>query len=397
MKYKMLFSILVILGLSLYPLNVSIAEEGVTDTEIHIGQWGPQTGPAAAWGSVARGTQAYFEMINASGGIHGRKIVYHRFDDAYNPAKTRAGVKKLQEGTGIFTWVGGIGTSTGLAVKNYLMERKIPWISPSSGSKQFTFPPERYLFAAYPLYYSEARTLVKYAVVTLKKKTVAIIYLNDEYGKNALKGAQEETTSQGYDLVAAIPVEVGDTDFKPHVMELKKAGADVVLLWTTVSGAIRIIGTSKAMGFKPQFMSTSTCSDFPFMMTVSKGLWEGVICTTFGELSTSGHPLLKRYKKDVFDVYASKKERWGIFYYAGIIYAEPLVEALRRCGRDLTRENLVRELEGLRHFKGIGPELNYAPFDPDDPYCRQGANASFIIQCLSDGTAKQLTSWIITK
>jgi len=74
----------------------SSAEEGVTDTEIHIGQWGPQTGPAAPWGSVARGTDAYFKMINAQGGIHGRKIIHHMFDDGYNPAKTRAGVRSFR-------------------------------------------------------------------------------------------------------------------------------------------------------------------------------------------------------------------------------------------------------------------------------------------------------------
>jgi ABC-type branched-subunit amino acid transport system substrate-binding protein len=78
------------------------AEEGVTDTEIHIGEWGPQTGPAAPWGAVARGTAAYCKMINAQGGIHGRKLIHHMFDDQYNPAKTKAGVKELQEGTGIF-------------------------------------------------------------------------------------------------------------------------------------------------------------------------------------------------------------------------------------------------------------------------------------------------------
>ena len=91
---------------------------GGVDTEIHIGQWGPQTGPAAPWGAVARGTDAYFKMINAEGGINGRKLVHHYFDDAYNPAKTLAGVKQLQEDVGIFAWVSGVGslTDTGIPV-----------------------------------------------------------------------------------------------------------------------------------------------------------------------------------------------------------------------------------------------------------------------------------------
>ena len=122
MKKKLLSILLaaaMVFGISFY----AVAEEGVTDTEIHIGQWGPQTGPAAAWGSVARGTDAYFKMINDEGGINGRKLVLHMFDDGYNPAKTKAGVKELQEGTGMFAWVSGVGTATGLAVKDYLMEK----------------------------------------------------------------------------------------------------------------------------------------------------------------------------------------------------------------------------------------------------------------------------------
>jgi ABC-type branched-subunit amino acid transport system substrate-binding protein len=374
----------------------AMAEEGVTDTEIHIGQWGPQTGPAAAWGSVARGTDAYFKMINAAGGIHGRKLVHHMFDDGYNPAKTKAGVKELQEGKGMFAWVSGVGSSPGLAVKDYLMDRKIPWVGPSAGSLHWITPPQKYLFAVYPLYYTEAKTLVRYAVKTLGKKRVAVAFQNDEYGKNGLKGALEELAAHDLKPVALVPVEIKDTDMKPHVMKLRRSNADMVLLWTSVGHAVRLVGTCKAMQFTPQFMSTSTCSDFPLMIHISKGLWEGVICATFGELPDSDDPLLVKYKNEAYGKFAAPKERWGLFYYAGIVFAEPLVEAIKRCGRDLTRERLVKELEGLQNFKGIGPVVNYKAFDPRDPSSRQGTNATFLVQCLKDGKAKKLTDWMVT-
>lgn len=370
------------------------AEEGVTDTEIHIGQWGPQTGPAAAWGAVARGTGDYFKWINENGGIHGRKIVYHMFDDGYNPAKTKAGVKELQEGTGIFAWVAGVGTSTGLAVKDYLMEKKVPWIGPSAGSMHWVSPPEKYLFSVYPLYFYEAKTLVKYAVKTLGKKRIAIAYLNDEYGKNGLEGMIEELKSHGLEPVAQVPVEAKDEDLKPHVMELKKAEADTVLLWTTVGHSVRIVGTAKAMGFAPQFMGSSTTSDFVFMNYISKGLWENVICTTFGPVTTSDHPLIVKYKAEIFDKYAPKEERYGQFYTAGITYAEPLIEGLKRTGRDLTRENFVAQMEGIKGFQSLGPEINFKPYDKNDIYCRQGTNTSFLIQALPNGETKILTDWI---
>jgi len=385
----LLSGVIVLLGL----VAGVAAEEGVTDTEIHIGQWGPQTGPAAAWGSVARGTDAYFKMLNERGGIHGRKIVYHMFDDAYNPAKTKAGVKELQEGVGIFAWVSGVGTAPGLAVRDYLMERKVPWVGPSAGSRHWIDPPYEYLFAVYPLYELEAKALCRYAVANMGKKKVAIIYQNDDYGKGGLKGAEEELALFGMELVAAVPVNITDSDLKPHVMELKKSGAEVVLLWTTVKHAVMTVGISKAMRFTPQFMSTSTCSDFPLMMYISKGAWEGVIAATFAELPDSGYPLLQTYKQEAFDQYAAKDERWGLFYYAGIAFAEPLVEAIRRCGRDLTRERFVQEMEGLQDFKGISGKISYKPFVAGDMSCRQGQKQTFLVECLADGKAKRLTDW----
>ena len=385
----LLSGVIVLLGL----VTGVAAEEGVTDTEIHIGQWGPQTGPAAAWGSVARGTDAYFKMLNERGGIHGRKIVYHMFDDAYNPAKTKAGVKELQEGVGIFAWVSGVGTAPGLAVRDYLMERKVPWVGPSAGSRHWIDPPYEYLFAVYPLYELEAKALCRYAVANMGKKKVAIIYQNDDYGKGGLKGAEEELALFGMELVAAVPVNITDSDLKPHVMELKKSGAEVVLLWTTVKHAVMTVGISKAMRFTPQFMSTSTCSDFPLMMYISKGAWEGVIAATFAELPDSGYPLLRTYKQEAFDQYAAEGERWGLFYYAGIAFAEPLVEAIRRCGRDLTRERFVQEMEGLQDFKGISGKISYKPFVAGDMSCRQGQTQTFLVECLADGSAKRLTDW----
>lgn len=368
------------------------AEEGVTDTEIHIGQWGPQTGPAAPWGAVARGTGVLFDMINAEGGIHGRKIVYHMFDDGYNPAKTKAGVKELQESVGIFAWACGVGTACGLSVKDYLMERKIPWVGPAAGSLHWISPPEKELFAVYPLYYIEAKALCNYAVDILGKKRVAIAYQNDDYGKNGLEGARKELAKFGLDLVAAVPVEKADTDMKPHVMALKKAEADMVLLWVTPVHAVKILGTGTAMQFKPQWMSTSTCSDFPLMYTISKGLWKDVIVANFAELPGSGDPLMLKYR-EAYSKFAAKDERWGVFFYAGIGFVEPMVEGIKRCGRELTRERFVKEMEGIQNFKGIFGQISYKPYDRNDPMSRQGQKEVFLSQCLENGESKQLTNW----
>jgi ABC-type branched-subunit amino acid transport system substrate-binding protein len=409
MKKKSLWVLVAIAAMVFGLMFNAMAEEGVTDTEIHIGQWGPQTGPAAPWGAVARGTDAYFKMINAEGGIHGRKLIHHYFDDGYNPAKTKAGVKQLQEEIGMFAWVSGVGTAPGLAVEDYLMERKIPWISPSTGSAHWVDPPKKNLFTIYPLYSGDAQVLVRYAAQDMGLKRIAITYQNDDYGKLGLVGAQKQMTKEGMKLVAEIPVNVADTDMKPHIMALRKANADAVLLFVTPGHLARLIGTGKAMKFEPQWMTTTTCGDVPLMMYITKGLYAGTILASFGmldptavgignveDVNNSTLPLLKKYYEDAFKKYAAKDERWGLTFAAGIAYAEPLVEGLRRAGRNLTREGFVKQMEGIRNFQGIMGRVNYKPFNPKDPSCRLGQNEVFISQATADGKYKVLTDWIKT-
>lgn len=386
----------------------AFCEEGVTDTEIHIGQWGPQTGPAAPWGAVARGTDAYFKMINAQGGIHGRKLIHHYFDDAYNPAKTKAGVKQLQEQEGMFCWVSGVGTAPGLAVVDYLMDRKIPWYGPSAGSRHWVDPPHKYLFNIYPLYLGDAQVLCKYAVEKMGKKRIGIAYQNDDYGKQGLEGAAYQLAQYDMKLAETVPVAATETDMIPHIMKLKKADVDTVLLFVTPGIVARMIGTGKAMKFDPQWMSTTTCGDFPLMMAITKGAYAGVITASFGIIDPVGNvgkvltmadmsDRLKMYKTEAYDKFAAKDERWGYTFCAGIAYAEPLVEALKRCGRDLTREKLVSELEKFDSFQGLMAPINYEPFDPKDPLCRVGQDQVFLQQCTADGGAKILTEWMKTK
>jgi branched-chain amino acid transport system substrate-binding protein len=409
MKKNLLFVFAVAVVMIFALTFTASAEEGVTDTEIHIGQWGPQTGPAAPWGAVARGTDAYFKMINAEGGIHGRKLVHHYFDDGYNPAKTIAGVKQLQEEIGMFAWVSGVGTAPGLAVKDYLMEKKIPWIGPSAGSRHWIQPPQKYLFNTYPLYLGDAQLLCKYAVETMGFKKLAIAYQNDDYGKQGLEGANKQLAKYGLKLVEEIPVNVADTDMKPHIMKLKNTEAEAVLLFVMPGGVARLIGTGKAMQFNPQWLSTTTCGDHPLMMAITKGLYAGTISAAFGmmdpkaigignkeDANNPSLPLLAKYKKDAFGKFAAKEERWGMTFAAGIGFVEPFVEALKRAGRDLTREKLVAELEKIQNFKGIMGNVSFKPFDPNDPLCRIGQQEVFLVRAEADGTSTILTDWYTT-
>lgn len=362
---------------------------GVTDTEIHIGQWGPQTGPAAPWGAVARGTGVLFEMINEQGGIHGRKIVYHMFDDQYNPAKTKAGVKELVEkDPGVFGFAAGVGTAPGLAVKDYLMKNNKIWVGPSAGSLHWITPPQKNLFAVYPLYYDEAQILVRYMVTKENKKKIAIIYANDEYGKNGLRGAQLELKKQGLKPVLEVPVGRADRDLKSHVMKLKKSGADTVLMWVNPTHAVITLKTAAAMKFAPQWVTSSTLSDIPLMNKITGGLWKNIIFAGMIEDPDSQSPYMNKYR-DAFKKFAKKGERWGVFFLAGIGFVEPMIQGFKKAGRNLTTGSFIKAMESIKNFKGIMGKVSYSKDK------RQGCTETYVAKSGPKGMKTiRLTPWM---
>lgn len=358
---------------------------GVTDTEILIGQWCPQTGPAALWGAVARGTGVYFDLINEEGGIHGRKIKYFLRDDSYNPMKTKAIGKEFLEEIGVFAVVGGVGTSTGMAVRDYLMENKVPWVGPPSGSANWTVPMQKYLFALYPRYTDEGYVLTQYAVEKMGKKNIAFFYQNDDYGKEGLKGAKNYLEKKGMKIAEEVPVEPQDTDLKSHVLKLKESNADAVILWVLPKHAAIVLGTSMAAGFKPQWIACSTLSDSTLMHKVTKGLWEGVVYANFLDMES---PLVKKYL-DAQKKFAPKEQETGVFFVAGFLFAEPLVEGLRRAGKDLNPDSFVKAMESIQHWNDwLGHDCTFGPNE------RQGMKSVFLSKCGEGGKPVKISDWL---
>lgn len=361
---------------------------GVTDTEVLIGQWGPQTGPAALWGAVARGTGVFFDLVNEEGGIHGRKIKYFLRDDAYQPAKTKAIAKEFVESLGIFAVASGVGTAGGMAARDYLMENKVPWVGPSTGSKHWTQPLQKYLFAVYPRYSNEAFLLTEYIVEKLGKKKIAIFYQNDDYGKEGMEGVKEYADKAGIKLVAEVPVEVTDSDLKSHALKLKESGADAVILWILPKHAAMILGQAKAIGYEPQWVASSTLSDAPLMFKLTKGLWDGVVFANF--LSTES-PLAKKYL-EAQKKFAPSEQYTGIFFLAGFVFVEPMVEGLRRAGRDLNPESFVKAMETIRNWNDwLGHDCTFTPED------HQGMKSVYLAKCGPDGNPVKITDWLTYK
>lgn len=336
-------------------------ERGFDDKEIRIGQWGPQTGPAAPWGAVARGSKLVFDLVNEEGGIAGRKIKYFIRDDQYNPSQTVAGVKELVERHGMFAFVGGVGTACGQSVLKYLLENKIIWISPCSGAPVFYKPHNPYLWNMWPSYENDASVIAKFAIETKKYKKIAMFYQNDDYGLAALDSVKYRLSKNKMELVAAVPVEPVERDLSSQIQKLKASGAEAVIAFVAPTQAAIALRTGATLDFKTQWMHSYNLSDYELMNKITDGLWakEGVITSAFTQQPYADNALTKKY------VEATKRlaptERWGIFYMAGVVVAEPLVHVLKKVGKNLSTEAVKKELDSLTNFQGVGPKVTWRP------------------------------------
>ena len=310
---------------------------GTTDTEIKIGSFGPLTGPAALWGNIMKGMDAYFKMINEEGGINGRQITFIMKDDAYDPSRTVPGVRSLVQRDEVFAFVGGIGTAPCMSVMDYIVEENIPWISPITGATHWSIPLKNNIFSVLPYYIDEAIIQTQYAIEKLGAQKIGIIYQNDDVGKSALVGARSVLKTKGMDFVAEVPVEITDTDLNSHIARLKDSGADVVLLWTLPRQGVITVTSANVIGYKPQWIASFILSDMALMHDLTKGAWKGVI---FGTFATPPYDYtnkkIVKYKAALAKYYPDV--RWGVFSFAGFMYGEPFIEGLKRCGKDLTRK-----------------------------------------------------------
>ena len=391
LKRILVFFSLLILTISLIPTPASAQKvRGVTDTEILIGQWGPQTGPAAPWGAVARGTDLLCKIVNEEGGIHGRKFKYFLRDDAYQPAKTKAIAKEFVEDIGVFAIIGGVGVATGMTARDYLMENQVFWFAPVTGVYEWIRPFQKYLFAVYPLYDDEAYNLTDYLYEKLGLKKIAMFYQNDDYGKQGVMGVERYLKDKNINLVAKVSAEVTDRDLSTHALKLKDSGAEAVVMWAMPTHAALILGETAKIGFKPQWATSNTLSDSALMMQITKGLWAGMIHSNFVELPDSNLPLMVKYRE--WHKKLAPQERWGVFYLAGLVFIEPFFEGVKRAGKNLNNDTLMKALEGIKDFRGIGGPLSYSPTE------RQGAKHVFYGKVKPDGSIERITDWVkITK
>ncbi len=398
-KVALFTMLLVALCVSWSPADSIAANPGFDDKEIRVAQFGPQTGPAAPWGAVARGAGLLFQVVNEEGGIHGRKIKYFSRDDQYNPAQTAAIVKDLVERHGIFSFTGGVSSAGGNAVKGYLAENKVLWVTPGSaavnsqpnGDIETIADPYRYY--SYPLFQDEASILTKYLVEKMRFKKIGFLYQNDSYGKAGLAGCLQRLATYNMKLTDAIPVEPTDKDLASQILRFKSSGAEAVFMWVSPTLGAIAVKTAANVGFKTQWVSCDGLSDYPLMNKITGGLWEGVITGAFVPPPDSPDPLVVKYQKAAQRL--APEERWGVFFMGGIQFAEPLVEALRLVGPKLSTEACIEKLNTFNNWKGLGGAITW------NKNRHQGTDSVQIHKCgpggksimLQDWTSNELATW----
>lgn len=327
------------------------ADPGVTDTELHIGQFAAYTGPASFWGIGQRDSAAiYFDEVNAAGGVNGRKLRFTTEDDECKPAKVVSVVRRLI-GAGVFAIFGGNCSNVVPVGLPAAIQAQVPVLVPSASTDRVTNPFSHYVFRTGVLSDGlQPRGLVDLALNVLKARRVAILNQSDEMGKGGSNFLLDSLAKAGVKPVAHEQYNVGDTDFTAQISRLKEAKPEVTFLYGLVKEPVIILRQAHELGFKTQWVG-STGTSAPSLMVAAGDGAVGLISTSITAVLPEGDSAPMQELRRKYEArYGKKPGKPGpedvLGYHAAIVF----VEGLKRAGRDLTREKLIAALESLKNF-----------------------------------------------
>lgn len=359
-----LYGVLVLALAVLFPFSAATAEVGVTDTEVRIGGIVDLSGPIAFMGKgVSGGASTYFKMINDQGGVHGRKIVYLVEDDSYSPPKAVAAAKKLIERDKVFSVFMVLGSAQALAMYPTLERAGVPLIQPATQNSRMADPPKKYLFHADPNYIVQAKIGVDYAVkeLAMKNPKMAVLYQDDEPGQDWLKGVKEACAHYKLNLVAETSYKRGTVDFSSQVARMKDAGAELVMMWTLVREPAAILKEAMKLQWRPVWITaTPSTADVVLKLAGDAAFYgKGFFGTAILAFPWDMNPAAVEF----MNVWAKYNDRpWGFYDWYGWGCAKILVEGLKRAGKDLTREGLLKAFDTFTGYRsGVFGPITWRP------------------------------------
>jgi branched-chain amino acid transport system substrate-binding protein len=326
------------------------ADPGVTATEITIGQNMAYSGPASAYGAFGKSEAAYFRMTNDNGGVHGRKIKFISLDDGYSPPKTIEQIRRLVEEDNVFLIFASQGTAPSVVIRKYLNDHKVPQVFATSGIASFgdhaRYP---WTIAWQPTFEIEGQVFTKYILKEKPEAKIAILYQNDDLGKDYVRGIQRELGDRAKTMIVGIQsYEITDATIDSQIVALHATGADTFVDISTPKFAAQAIRKVYDLDWHPLHMLSYASAAVAAVMKpagVEKAV--GIISSTYFK-----DPTDPRWANDAdylqwiafMDKYLPEADKTDIFYTIGYMMANSLVQLLNQCGDDLTRENVMRQV-----------------------------------------------------
>jgi branched-chain amino acid transport system substrate-binding protein len=347
-------------------------DPGASDSEIRIGNIMPYSGPASAYGTVGKAQAAYFRMINEHGGINGRKITFISYDDAYSPPKTVEQARKLVEGDEVLLIFSSLGTASNSAIQKYMNAKKVPQLFVATGATKWGDPKNFPWTMGYqPNYQSEGRIYAKYILAHHAAGKIAVLFQNDDYGKDVLKGLKDGLGDKASMIIAEMPYEVADPTVDSQVVRLKASGAEIFVNIATPKFAAQAIKKVAELGWKPVHILNNVAGSIgsvlrPAGFENSKGILSTAYFKDQTDPTLANDPGVKEWVA-FMDKYFPEGDKTNNSNVTGYTTAQLLVRVLTRCGDNLTRANVIKQAANLKDVElGMllpGIKVNTSPTD----------------------------------
>ncbi|QIO33373.1 ABC transporter substrate-binding protein [Bradyrhizobium sp. 1(2017)] len=331
-------------------------DAGASDTVIKVGQTIPLSGPASAYAVIGKTQAAYMKMINDQGGVNGRKVELIQYDDAYSPPKTVEQVRKLVESDEVLLTFQIIGTAPNVAVQKYLNAKKIPQLFAATGAARFTDPKNfPWTMGFNPSYLVEGRIYAQYLLKHHPNARIGVLFQNDDLGKDYLAGLKAGLGDKAKMIVAETSYEITEPTIDSQILRLKDAGADVLFSATTPKQAAQAIKKVAEIGWKPLHIIDINASSVSAVLKPA-GLDNAKGVVSVGYVKDAADPEwkddagMKRYLAFMAKYYPEGDRDSNLNVY-GYITAQLLVQVLKQCGDDLTRESVMRQAASLKNVE----------------------------------------------
>ena len=333
------------------------ADPGVTATEIKLGQTAPYSGPVSAYGTFGRASQAYFAMVNDRGGVNGRRIDLVVADDGFSPPKAVEQTRRLVEADGVFAMFASVGTATNLAVRKYLNQRRVPQLLLQSGIAKFNDPKDfPWSLSGLPNYETEVKAFAKHILSARPHGKVAILYQNDDFGKEYLAGLEVGLGARAKEMLVGVQsFELSDPTVESQVIALRGSGADVLVIVATQKQTVQALRKARDLDWHPltlvAFPAASIARTYiPAGIEASKGAVSSSVFVDPSDPAVQDEPEVKAYKAWMDKYYPSGDKADGL-HVAAYVEGQLMVEMLKRCGAALTRQCVMDQAAHLRDVR----------------------------------------------